>query len=62
MDEYNDQVILFPLSKTIPYNKPFKIVLDDLPRLDGRLLEYIEDKFPRRYESIECLLKKLGEY
>jgi hypothetical protein len=62
MDEYNDQVILFPLSKTIPYNKPFKIVLDDLPTLDGRLLEYIEDKFPRRYESIECLLKKLGEY
>ncbi|CAF1121480.1 unnamed protein product [Rotaria sordida] len=62
MDEYNEEVILFPLSKKIQYKKPFKIVLEDLSRLDERLLEYIEDKFPRRYESIECLLKKLGEY
>ncbi|CAF1200654.1 unnamed protein product [Rotaria sp. Silwood1] len=60
IDEYNEQVILFPLSKTAQYKKPFKIVLDDLPRLDERLLEYIENKCPRRYESIECLLKKLG--
>lgn len=62
MDEYDGKVILFPLSKQFQCNKPFKIVLDDLPRLDERLLKYIEDKFPRRYESIECLLKKLGEY
>ncbi len=62
INEYNDGVILFPLSKTAQYNKPFKIILDDLPRLDERLLEYIEEKFPRRYQSIECLLKKLGKY
>ncbi|CAF4753864.1 unnamed protein product [Rotaria socialis] len=59
MDEYKDQVILFPLPKTAQYKKPFKIILNDLPRLDERLIEYIEDKFARRYDSIVCLLKKL---
>lgn len=62
IDEYKDQVILFPLPKTAQYKKPFKIILNDLPRLDERLLEYIEDKFPRRYDSIVCLLKNLGKY
>ncbi|CAF3642825.1 unnamed protein product, partial [Rotaria sp. Silwood2] len=57
IDEYYEQVILFPLSKTAQYKKPFKIVLNDLPTLDERLLQYIEDKFPRRYESIVNLLK-----
>ncbi|CAF2878871.1 unnamed protein product [Rotaria sp. Silwood2] len=60
IDEYYEQVILFPLSKTAQYKKPFKIVLNDLPTLDERLLQYIEDKFPRRYESIVNLLKRLG--
>jgi hypothetical protein len=62
IDEYHEELILFPLSKTAQYKKPFKIILDDLPRLDERVLQYIEEKFPRRYESIESLLKKLGEY
>ncbi|CAF3623985.1 unnamed protein product [Rotaria sp. Silwood1] len=60
IDEYYEQVILFPLSKTAQYTKSFKIVLNDLPTLDERLLQYIEDKFPRRYESIVNLLKRLG--
>ncbi|CAF1112321.1 unnamed protein product [Rotaria sordida] len=60
IDEYYEQVILFPLSKTAQYKKPFKIVLNDLPTLDERLLQYIEDKFPRRYESIVNLLKRLA--
>jgi hypothetical protein len=62
MDEYNEKVVLFPLSKTAQYNKPFRTVLEDLPRLDERLLVCIEEKSPRRHDSIEYLLKKLGKY
>ena len=61
IDEYHEEIILLPSPKTARYSKPFKIVLDDLPRLDERLLEYIEQVDPRRFESIECLFKKLGK-
>ncbi|CAF1666475.1 unnamed protein product, partial [Adineta ricciae] len=60
MDEYNNEVILFPLPKINQYTKPFKIILDDISQLDERLLECIEAEFPRRYDSIVSLLRKLG--
>lgn len=60
IDEFNDGLILFPLSKTIQYDKAFRIIVEDLPHLDHRLVEYIEQKFPRRFQSICSLLKQLG--
>lgn len=61
VDEFDTQNILFPLNKTTQYSKHLRIVLDDIPTLDEQLLNFIEDKHPRRMESIKRLLQKLGE-
>ncbi|CAM4909922.1 unnamed protein product [Rotaria socialis] len=60
IDEFENRTILFPPDKTIKYAKHLKIVLDDLPTIDDRLLYYIEDKYPRRLDSIKALLTTLG--
>ena len=60
IEEFNQRTILFPLDKSIKYEKHLKIVLEDLPMIDERLLEYIEKKFPRRLDSIKHLLRDLG--
>ncbi|CAF2946901.1 unnamed protein product, partial [Rotaria sp. Silwood2] len=62
IDQYQERAILFPLDKSIPYPKHLKIVLEDLPTIDERLLIYIETKYPRRLESIKRLLKDLELY
>ncbi|CAF4848454.1 unnamed protein product [Rotaria sp. Silwood1] len=60
IEQYQERAIFFPLDKSIPYAKHLKIVLEDLPTIDERLLDYIEKKYPRRLESIKRLLKDLG--
>jgi len=60
IEEFNQRTILFPLDKSIKYEKHLKIILEDLPTIDERLIEYIEKKFPRRLESIKHLLRDLG--
>ncbi|CAF3529276.1 unnamed protein product, partial [Rotaria sp. Silwood2] len=57
-----ERAIFFPFDKSIPYAKHLKIVLEDLPTIDERLLDYIEKKYPRRLESIKRLLKDLEIY
>jgi hypothetical protein len=61
IDEFNERTILFPLDKSSQFDKHLKLVLEDLPTIDERLLEYIENKYPRRLESIKHLLKDLGK-
>lgn len=60
IEEFQQRAILFPLDKSTQYSKHLKIVLEDLPTLDERLLEYIEKKHPQRLESVKRLLKDLG--
>ncbi|CAF4554662.1 unnamed protein product [Rotaria sp. Silwood2] len=59
-DEFEERTILFPLDKSIKFEKHLKIILDDLPTIDNRLLDYIEDKYPRRIDSVKTLLTNLG--
>ena len=61
IQEFHERAILFPLDKSTPYEKHLKLVLEDLPTLDERLIDYIEKKYPRRLESIKRLLKDLGK-
>ncbi|CAF1431292.1 unnamed protein product, partial [Didymodactylos carnosus] len=60
VEEFDQRAILFPFDKTTPYAKHLKIVLEDLPTIDERLLEFIENKYPRRLDSIKRLLRDLG--
>ena len=60
IEEMKERAILFPLDKSIAYEKYLKLVLEDLPTIDDKLLEYIEKKYPRRLESIKRLLQDLG--
>ena len=60
IDEFHQRAILFPLDKSATFEKHLKLVLEDLPTIDEKLLEYIEKKYPRRLESIKRLLKDLG--
>ena len=60
IEEFDQRAILFPLDKTIQYAKHLKLVLEDTPMIDERLLDFIEKKYPRRFESIKRLLKDLG--
>ncbi len=62
VDEFEKNTISFPLNKAVRYSKHLKLVLDDVPTLDEQLLDLIEDKHPRRIDSIKRLLQKLGEY
>ena len=58
---FQPQTIFFPLDKSIIYPKHVRLVLEDLPTLDERLLDFIERKYPHRLESIKHLLKDLGK-
>ncbi|CAM4933155.1 unnamed protein product [Rotaria socialis] len=60
IEEFSQRAILFPLNKKTPYAKYLKIVLEDTPMIDERLLDFIESKYPRRFDSIKRLLKDLG--
>jgi hypothetical protein len=60
IEQFKDRAILFPLDKSIPYAKYIRLVYQDLPTIDQRLLDYIEKKYPHRLESIMSLLKDLG--
>jgi hypothetical protein len=62
IEEMKERAILFPLDKSVPYKKHLKLVLEDLPTIDERLMEYIEKKYPRRLESIKHLLEDLGKF
>ncbi|CAF3179029.1 unnamed protein product [Rotaria sp. Silwood2] len=44
IEQYQERAIFFPLDKSISYAKHLKIVLEDLPTIDERLLDYIEKK------------------
>jgi predicted protein tyrosine phosphatase len=61
IDEFNKHAISFPLDKSIRFSKHLKLVLDDIPTLDEQLLHFIEDKYPRRFDSIKRLLQRLGK-
>jgi hypothetical protein len=61
VNEFDKYAISFPLDKAIRYSKHLKLVLDDVPTLDEQLLNFIEDKHPRRVDSIKRLLQKLGK-
>ena len=58
--EFEKGTILFPLNKSIPYSKSLALVLNDVPLLDDQLLNFIEDNYPRRTDSIKKLLIRLG--
>ncbi|CAF3761406.1 unnamed protein product [Adineta steineri] len=60
VNEFDKHAISFPLDKSVRYSKHLKLVLNDIPTLDEQLLNFIEDKYPRRYDSIKHLLKNLG--
>ena len=60
IEEFDQRTILFPLDKTISYPKHLKLVFEDTPMIDERLLDFIEKRYPRRFESVKCLLKDLG--
>jgi hypothetical protein len=60
IEQFKDRAILFPLDKSTPYAKYIRLVYQDLPTIDQRLLDYIEKKYPHRLESIISLLKDLG--
>jgi hypothetical protein len=60
-DEFEQLGISFPLEKSDRLSKYLKLILDDLPTLDEQLLDFIEDKHPRRIESIKRLLRELGK-
>lgn len=60
IDEFDQRAILFPLDKKVAYAKHLRIVLEDTPIIDERLLNYIENQYPRRFESVKRLLKELG--
>lgn len=60
LDEFENRAILFPPDKSIKFAKHLNIVFDDLPTIDDRLLDYIEDKYPRRLDSIKLFLTNLG--
>ncbi|CAF4897796.1 unnamed protein product, partial [Rotaria sp. Silwood1] len=53
--QFQQRTILFPLDKSTHYDKYLKIVLGDLPTIDERLLNFIENKYPRRLQSIRCI-------
>jgi hypothetical protein len=61
VNDFEKHGISFPLSKSTAFSKNFRIVLDDIPTLDEQLLDFIEDKYPRRVDSIKKLLRKLGK-
>jgi hypothetical protein len=61
IDEFDELAIKLPLDKSTRYSKHLKLVLDDVPTLDEQLLDFIEDKYPQRVDSIRTLLRKLGE-
>ena len=58
--ELDKGIILFPLDKSNRYSKSLALVLNDVPLLDDQLLNFIEDNYPRRTDSIKKLLMKLG--
>ncbi|CAF3404047.1 unnamed protein product [Rotaria socialis] len=60
VDEFDKHAISFPLSKSNKFAKHLKLVLDDLPTVDEQLINFIEDKYPRRAESIQRLFQNLG--
>ena len=60
IEQYQPRTIFFPLEKSIPFEKHVKLVFEDLPTIDDRLLEFIERKYPHRLVSIKQLLKELG--
>ncbi|CAF4681057.1 unnamed protein product [Rotaria sp. Silwood1] len=60
VDEFDKHTISFPPNKSTPFSKHLKLVLDDIPTLDEQLLNFIEDKYPRRVDSIRRLLLNLG--
>jgi hypothetical protein len=61
INEFDEHAIYFPPQKSIHFSKHLKLVLDDVPTLDEQLLDFIEDKYPQRVDSIKKLLRKLGE-
>ncbi|CAF1395347.1 unnamed protein product [Rotaria sordida] len=60
VNEFDKYPISFPWEKSIKYSKHLKLVLDDIPTIDEQLLNFIEDKYPRRLDSIKRLLQNLG--
>lgn len=60
IQQFADRAILFPVDKSANYSKQLRIVLEDLPAIDERLIECIENKYPRRLDSIKRLLQDLG--
>jgi hypothetical protein len=62
IEEFDQQTILFPLDKKKSYSKYLRLVLEDTPIIDERLLDYIEEKYPRRSDSIKRLLRNLGQF
>ncbi|CAF4156233.1 unnamed protein product, partial [Rotaria magnacalcarata] len=60
VDEFDKHAISFPLSKSNNFSKHLKLVLDDLPTVDEQLINFIEDKYPRRADSIQRLFQNLG--
>ena len=58
--ELDKGTVLFPLDKSNRYAKSLALVLNDVPLLDDQLLNFIEDNYPRRNDSIKKLLIKLG--
>lgn len=59
--EFQPRTIFLPLDKSIAYSKHVRLVLEDLPTIDERLFDYIEQKYPHRLDSIKRLLKDLGK-
>lgn len=60
VNDFEGRAVVFPLDKSTAYSKHLRLVLEDVPMLDEQLLNIIEDKHPRRVDSIKQLLKKLG--
>jgi hypothetical protein len=60
INEFQENTIYLPMMKEEKYSKDLKIVLDDIPTIDKRLIQSIEERYPQRWDSIKQLLLKLG--
>ncbi|CAF0986825.1 unnamed protein product [Adineta steineri] len=60
LHEFQHDTIFFPLNKSTKYARHLRLILDDVPILDHRLIIYIEDHYSRRFQSCRKLLEKLG--
>jgi hypothetical protein len=60
IDEFQNKTILLPFAKTDKFAKNLRIVVEEIPAIDPRLIQFVEEQHPTRSKQFIDLLKKLG--